>query len=487
MEFSKFQKDIFDFIEYGAGNAFVEAVAGSGKTTSIVKGLDFIPITKSILFLAFNKSIADELASRVPMHCLAKTFNSFGSGIVNRALGFRKLNTWKTSNALAEVLGWSRDTKDKDLTKKFYTFKNCTVRLVGLYKAIYPQPFDLETIAERYDVELPSQDNYPDFKDIFEATLGRDIQNKREIDFNDQIFLPIYLNLKLPKYDFVFVDEAQDLNPVQIELVKRLKDQGARVIAVGDRHQAIYGFRGADVMAVENLIIQLEAKILPLSICYRCPKKVVELAKEDVPQIESSPDAPEGEINVINTKDFKVKVAAKDYVLCRVTAPLVQNCLEQIRMGKKATVRGREIGDNLIALIDKICGNNQGMPIIRFCELMTAYAENESAKLRAKEKDAELAAFEDKIATINCLTENVTLLSQVITTIENIFKEDAEGIVFSTIHKAKGLQAPTIWIIRPELLPHPMAKKPEQRVQEYNLRYVARTRSQMILNIVKDD
>ncbi len=57
---SKYQKAIFSFIEdESAGNAVVEAVAGSGKSTTIVEGMNRIPKGRSAIFLAFNKAIAD--------------------------------------------------------------------------------------------------------------------------------------------------------------------------------------------------------------------------------------------------------------------------------------------------------------------------------------------------------------------------------------------------------------------------------------------
>jgi DNA helicase-2/ATP-dependent DNA helicase PcrA len=58
---SKFQKDIFNFILKDDRNAVISAVAGSGKTTTLLKALDLIPEDKTVLFLAFNKSISDEL------------------------------------------------------------------------------------------------------------------------------------------------------------------------------------------------------------------------------------------------------------------------------------------------------------------------------------------------------------------------------------------------------------------------------------------
>ena len=58
---SKYQKAIYDFIKNGKGNLVVEAAAGSGKTTTLIKSLDFIDESKNILLVAFNRDIVAEL------------------------------------------------------------------------------------------------------------------------------------------------------------------------------------------------------------------------------------------------------------------------------------------------------------------------------------------------------------------------------------------------------------------------------------------
>jgi superfamily I DNA/RNA helicase len=62
---SKFQKAIFNFIINGIGNAVINAVAGSGKTTTLLQALGLLPKNAKILFLAFNKSIKLEIADKV--------------------------------------------------------------------------------------------------------------------------------------------------------------------------------------------------------------------------------------------------------------------------------------------------------------------------------------------------------------------------------------------------------------------------------------
>ena len=77
---SKYQKKIFDFISSDTKNAVVSAVAGSGKTTTLINALDKVPETSSVLFLAFNVSIVEELGKRLSgkKNICVSTVHKFG-------------------------------------------------------------------------------------------------------------------------------------------------------------------------------------------------------------------------------------------------------------------------------------------------------------------------------------------------------------------------------------------------------------------------
>ena len=88
---SPLQTAIFNLIEDpNGGNAIIEAVAGSGKTTTIVEGVKRARGTT--IFLAFNKSIAEELKSR---GVNARTFHSLTYGPVTQHKGVRTVETDK--------------------------------------------------------------------------------------------------------------------------------------------------------------------------------------------------------------------------------------------------------------------------------------------------------------------------------------------------------------------------------------------------------
>ena len=109
--------------------------------------------------------------------------------------------------------------------------------------------------------------------------------------------------------------------------------------------------------AVSELETRMSAPKLPLSVCYRCPKEVITLAQQIVPQIEACDWAPEGQVSTIVGDEFRTLVAEGDLVLCRCVKPLVTECLALIRLGKRAKVKGRDIGEQLKSVVMRLARN----------------------------------------------------------------------------------------------------------------------------------
>ncbi len=258
-------------------------------------------------------------------------------------------------------------------------------------------------------------------------------------------------------------------------------------------HNSIYAFKGADPDSMEKLTKALGADERPLSICYRCPKKVIAAAQGIVPEIEAAPNAPEGEVTFIDHENLFEHTKPGDYVLCRTTTPLISQCLAAIATGKKANVLGRDIGMSLIKLIDKIGGKGvDKLSIKGFIGKLDAWLKKEIKRLEDQDKEHLIQGLQDKYDSLMAMTgaEGAETAKDVKDKINEVFSNSSPGIMFSTIHKAKGLEAPNIFIMRPDLLPHPSAVKaaeqgdPGAMKQEANLEYVAITRTQKKLTWV---
>jgi len=470
---SKHQQAIFDFVKNGEGHAVVEAVAGSGKTTTIVMALEFADPDSDVAFVAFNRHIAKELAKRAPNHVKVSTLHSLGYAACRKAYGNRILVEPSKVNKILETV------MDKYVHgNKFSTIR----RLVSLVKANLTDTSndDLMQLASRYGIEL-NGDQDVIFNAVRIVVKKSYDQRKTVVDYDDMCWVPVVDSLVSRLFDFLFVDEAQDLNANQIQLVLQHLKAGGRVVAVGDRNQSLYGFRGADVNAIPNIIEALDAKTLPLSITYRCPKSHVRLAQQLVPEIQAAPWAGEGVVRDIIAQNLVAEALHGDMVLCRTNAPLVSPCFELIRSGIKAVIRGRDIGKGLQVLIRKMKADT----VVVLMAKLTEYKNREMAKLLAAEKASMAQAVQDKVETIIALADGMETIMELSFRIEQVFSDDVEGVVFSSVHRAKGLEAERVYILRPELMPHPMAKQEWELVQEENIKYVAYTRSKSELVFVR--
>jgi len=473
---SSLQVAIFDEVkslsQRDSGALVVEAGPGSGKTTTAVEALRVIPVGQRVVFVSFNKHTAEQLKLRVPANVEACTVNSFGWRAVRSAFRGCKMDDWKTRNAMRDFVADPDARRRWDgAMRRLISLKKATLRCVGGKMSTTPA----DELAAKYDLDLPTD---PAFMQAAGDVWKHVINQTGIIDFDDQWFMPVYKRLPVPQADWVFVDEAQDLCSAQVELLKLI---APRIVVIGDPRQSIYGFRGANPDAMKEMEVDLQAKVLPLSICYRCPSLVVDLVNKIHPDhpIQSAPGAIMGIIDDVPLTQLRHEASSGSWVLCRTTAPLVAECLKFIVAGVKATVKGRDIGQQIKALIDKVGGSE----IIEFTERLEEYYKNESKRLIAAERDAQLQALEDRVESIHALAEGARTVQDIYDRIDNVFSDtQSSGVTFATAHRSKGLEADDIYIL---VMPFPKAKTPWAMLQEKNLQFVAYTRTMKRLRFVR--
>lgn len=444
----------------------VEARAGSGKTTTGVQMMKLLPRTLDILFCTFNNHVQQDIAKKAPAWVSVRTYHSLGYAACRAQWGNDvEIDEDKVDRHLRQILDYDQ----------FRTLYPVVRQLVGLVKAnLTGTTYDeLAGLVDHHGIETNGDQDI-----IFEAVakvIVRCANETKLIDYDDMCWLPVYHNIPCHQYDFIFVDEAQDTNRCQIALaLMSIKDTGI-IVATGDRFQSLYGFRGADADAIPNLINELKADVLPLSITYRNPRVIVNLTNEKFPwvKLEAAEDAEEGILRDLGYEDALNEYKPGDMVLCRCNAPLVEPAFELIRRGIKAIIRGRDIGKNLVTLIDKMKARDLEEMLTKLYD----YQQKEVTKLLASEKNNQAQLLKDKVETIIAIANGVASIAELKGKINAIFSDDVEGVVFSSVHKAKGLEAKNVFILNPELMPHPMAKKEWEKQQELNIEYVAITRT----------
>jgi superfamily I DNA/RNA helicase len=304
----------------------------------------------SIFFGAYNKKIAEEIKAKAPNlpNLNVSTMHAAGFSIWRQAAKNVRVDADKVNKIFLKMVPKS----DNDLV-------GAVCQLVSLAKqagfgAVHsPTDSHWMDLIDHYNVDCLDQDaKVLDLAKMILAESNR--MNTETIDFDDMILAPLLARCKAKEYDWVLIDEAQDTNASRRALALLMLKRGGRMVAVGDPHQAIYGFTGADSDSLDLIAQAVSAVRIPLTVSYRCPKSVTALARTWVDHILSHPDAPEGSVvNLQNHSDLFSHVAAGDAILCRFNAPLVGLVYQFISKGISARIEGRDIGANLKNIVKR--------------------------------------------------------------------------------------------------------------------------------------
>lgn len=492
-------------------NLLIEALAGTGKTFTVVQLVRVFAQERglSVLCLAFAKRDQLALSERVMGRACVMTSNAAGYRILSdyarrsgRKMPFRDNPGSVASDMLftrlrAEGLIIEKEGKTEykisagvtsavlDLVDKARSVLPLSAPGTGPHPAA-PTDADYAELIGRFGLEV-STDDLPEVLS-WSAWLFSELANLSNIftwgaDFTGQVFLPSYHNLKPTQtFDRVMVDEAQDQSFTNRRIAELHLAPNGRLVAVGDRHQAIYGWRGADSQALEEMAQLMERlsgtpRRLPLTLCRRCAKSVIGVAQNLVPSIQALPEAPDGAADAIPTDAaFIEELTAKrsGLVLCRANAPAVSLCLRLLAVGVPAALVRSDIVNQLLKLIDKLSGK-AGMtcPVTEVLQAVSEWEADQVAKL-AKRQNGDKAAqvVRDKAATLHALAadETVKTSGDLKRRIDSLFpamvrdktgkmvpaanvemgERAAQMVLFSTVHGAKGGEAHTVYLYSPD-------------------------------------
>ena len=488
------QQHIFSVVPKGDRNYIVEAVAGSGKTTTLVELVRLL--RGRIAFLAYNKAIASDIAAKVQdiPNCNAGTFHAMGNAAWRKFSNGAKLDTSKLFNLCKA---------ESDMSATYTKFVMAAVSLakqwgIGALTRIDDMQvwYDL---VNRFDLEgkfakKSEEGEELDMDTLIETGITWSItvlkksiaQAMQIIDFDDMIYMPVLRGCDIDKYDWVLVDEAQDTNPVRLAMAAMMvKPNGGRLVAVGDPRQAIYGFSGADSESLNKIADKFNAVRVPLTVTYRCPKAVVKHAQQWVSHIQAADTAPEGEVREMRAEDFMCltgNLKATDAILCRLTKPLVSLAFSLIKKRVACHVEGRNIGEGLIALSKRWKVKTVGGLRTK----LAAYMARETAKCMAKNQELKAQQIEDQVSTLFVIMDTLQdsdSLSAVEASINSLFSDTDEGkpaktLTLCTVHRSKGREWNRVYLWdRPAYMPSRFARQAWQMEQEENLIYVAVTRA----------
>ena len=424
------QQDTFwDALVGGDAHLLSSARAGTGKSATCREGMHRLAETNPTAkprcsYVAFNRSIASEFGQDLPSGSTATTMHSAGFSALranNPGIGEpSKFKLWDAAHAI--------NPKRNVVSKKI---KSSAVKLTGLCKSLLigheanslrhgANPSVYTRICAAYGIDCGGvrEEVYEMVPKLMKASLDQ----SGVVDFNDMIWLPVVLGLEFPPIDFLFVDEAQDLDPCQHALVRQMVGDG-RMVVVGDPYQAIYAFRGADSSSMDTLSAQLNKTprgldLVPLTQTRRCPSGHVNLARRIVPDFEALPEAPQGE--------WTENVSPGDVLtpgvmgLCRNNAPLVQAAFRLAARGVPVGIQGRDIGEGLAKFVEDF----EAADLPELSRDLGDYRAGEISRLAdLDDAEAEIAAVTDRVNCVYAVMRGKSTPGQVSQAIRDVFKD----------------------------------------------------------------
>ena len=540
-------------------NLVVQATAGSGKSSTLRMVCEALaPLGARVDVVSFNSRVAKDASARLPSCARSLTLHAAGKRAWESLCGRRfneagkmrdgdgELSKEKTRRIIAKMKSTGaidRYVKDGHVSKLVSRAKGC-----GLVPAVPQRDPETGEVAVRpvragvaNPVELAPlvEDTDAVWRDLIalcevqtpapgplvaaaRAVLAKSVESSQAIiDFDDMVYLAaICPDARFEVRDAVMVDEAQDLDPMQRSMVVKMvqsSDVPSIGVCVGDRRQAIYSWRGADIDSLDRLKADLDADELPLSRCYRCPTSHVALAREVAPEIEAAPGAAEGEVveydaGVLydlqtgercrfskpdpNCNELRYFPRARDFlpgdaVVCRMNAPLVAMAYALLRAKVPFRMLGKDFGRGVAQLVEDARATTAGGVLATLrTRLDRLEAEDRKARAAGHLDDgpsAGTAALREKLEVVQAVLDGMDgepSPADLCRELEAIFSGDADGagcVTLATVHGSKGGEWDRVWVLDRDLMRAKPGASSKRATELANLKFVSLTRARKSL------
>lgn len=453
----------------------IDASAGCGKTSTLVHISNHI--RKPSLYMAYNKSMADEARSKFPSHITVLTTHGLAYRYIgkeyahklNRPMG-RYVNVAGTGSEIARYY----NIPDIKLPNEGFISKAylglIAKNTVNRFEQSVDAKLEMKHIPKvhREDIEkrYPEIDASRVFKRVFKVaeSLWEDRKDVlSEVLCTHDTYLKLFQlsNPSLNDYQVIYLDEAQDSNPVILDIF--MNQEHAKRILVGDHRQSIYQWRGAT-----NAMQKVDCVSGKLTKSFRFGEEIANIAKSIIKSDLKGTEEIDSKVGTLDVVDFD-----KPYtMLFRKNSTLVYEALNLISDGKKISINidVKDFVNMLVSAVELFMGNIKKVKhesILPFTTWFDLLVE---------------AKTDPDLKRISAIIENgdanrvIELLHQ--------YKANAEDyqILLTTSHKAKGLEYDQV--VLADDFPSPYNEKGEYKgltVEEENLLYVASTRAKLAL------
>lgn len=434
------------------------AFAGAGKTSTLVAKAKQTPNRRGI-YMAFNKAIATEAGMKFPSNVRCSTAHSLAYRVI-AGQGFdadRKMmkQAWSSQYDLSTI----RET---------LPFHEVTMRSIIATTLRRFCASDAREITERH---VPRQDGLTDEEQEFAynwspiaaaAIWSRMISKGDDLPMGQDGYLKLW-SLSDPRLpcDFLMVDEAQDLNPVLIHVVR---NHAGQTVAVGDPWQQIYAWRGAkDALAI------LPGQEFRLTKSFRFGDAIAAAANRVLASMgERFPLHGFSMIQDAVNPSYEGKHV--DAVLCRSNAAVIEQAVHYLDAGRRVATPGGT-GEMLNQVEDAQALQNGRLA--KSAEFVGFKTWREAQQFAETDEGRGVRVFVKLVDKYGCAKLRKVL---------GEIKKQAEpgDVTVATAHKGKGLEWPVVRV-NDDFFAGDDGDKIS--LDERRLFYVAMTRAQRVLYV----
>jgi superfamily I DNA/RNA helicase len=452
----------------------IEALAGTGKTSTLEAVARALPDSSRILYLSFNKDAADDARTRMPGNVKSMTAH----GLAYRLHGHHireRLSGYIRSAAISAAL------PRRSVGRNLYNREVSNILRRFCYSAdaeIGPQHLP-DRAGPDTDIAEELHNALEQFGTRDARTLWQHICDP-DGDFpvtHDAYLKQFALSRQAERlgFDLVMLDECQDSNPATIEIVRQIP---GRKILVGDANQAIYGWRGAK-NAFDGFDPDFRGM---LNRSFRFGPAIAGLASRILRDELGYPHALEGNPEV-QTRVFSHagKNRRYDALLFRTNEALMATMMEILVRNPEANLKVAGKSTDMLDRLHDLEALKAGRKASRSSELSLFESYRQAEDYAETDEGGHLVPLMNAIES-----HGMPALKNALERVQ-ANQQRPGGLVLSTAHRAKGLEFGSVAIASDFRKVFGKDDQRHRTDEEHRLRYVACTRAIQSLDVSRSD
>ena len=469
------------------GNLVINAVAGSGKTSTLIEYAKSRPSDSRILYLAFNRTVKSEATQRFARASLSnvrvETAHSLAFDYVVRGSGYRMSQGYKSYD-WCEILGIKTGDRQTD-----FVLANHVNKFISFFcnsKAKRVQDLDYSSIVTDQKAAAFVKNLAPQIEKFTRLALAK--MEKGEIEVTHDFYLKkFHLNEVILPFDYILFDEGQDASAAMLDVFLK---QPAKKIIVGDMHQQIYGWRFAI-----NSLQQVEFPVYNLSNSFRFDEEIALVANRILSWKNHLKLPPS--VKIVGVGKPSTENTAKA-VLGRTNLALLINAISKWQGGQvsklyfEGNINSYTFADEGASLYDVLNLYNGKTDRIRDKMIAEMKSMKELEEYIQKTEDTSLSMI---VEVVKEFGNKLPSLINELKSNHTASKEEAD-MIFSTVHRCKGMEYDEVTLLNDFVTEEKVKRSFDQNggekisevdrnklAEEINILYVAVTRARNKLNI----